>query len=121
MNLKIEKFVTRQRKEGKEFFPDFRDVLSLYEKTNEEKGLFLSRDEILREAEGTFHAVCQQLKSRRVHDTEETFESYREVPVKEGPAFRTDPADEDEEMRRKLEQSKQEKERKEQEVRRLAH
>ncbi len=118
VNAKIEKFVKRQQVDRKETMPDFADVYRLYERTSEERGLFLSKDELLMESRSTFQAVCQKLRQRRVLDTEESLASYREVPVREGSTFgTTDPADEDEVMRGRLEQNRIEKERKEQEVR----
>ncbi len=116
VNHKIEKFVRERRRAKQEVMPDYPDILELLRETNVDKCLRLSPDEVDEEAKSIFKAVCQKLRSRRVQDTQESLDSWGDVPVTEGSRFGEDPADNDELMRERLEANRALKEEKEQEV-----
>lgn len=99
INSKIAKFINRSRSQGLvEVMPDFGEIHKLIKETNEEKELGLSAAMIFSEAQETFQAVGQKLASRRIHDEIVDREGY----MPENPAEGVDPADNDEEMAKKL-------------------
>ena len=119
INLKIAKFINRSRSLGlHEVMPNFDDIHELIKETNREKELGLSASAILCEAQETFQAVGEKLASRRIHDEIVDRDGY----LPEDPAEGVDPADNDEEMAKKLGGEKRLRE-KEKEVRkgRLSH
>ena len=101
-----------------EVMPNFDDIHELIKETNREKELGLSASAILCEAKETFQAVGEKLASRRIHDEIVDRDGY----LPEDPAEGVDPADNDEEMAKKLGGEKRLRE-KEKEVRkgRLSH
>ena len=102
INTKIAKFVNRSRSLGPlglhKVMPNFDDIHKLIKATNEEKELGLSAAVIMSEAQETFQAVGEKLASRRIYDEMVDREGYMPEDAAEG----VDPADNDEEMAKKL-------------------
>ena len=99
INVKIAKFINRARSQGlQQVMPDCGEIHDLIKETNREKGLGLSAAYMESEAKDIFQAVGRKLASRRIHDEIVDRDGY----LPEDPAESVDPADNDEEMAKKL-------------------
>ena len=98
INAKIAKFINRSRSLGLNCMPEHWEILELIEATNEEKGLGLQKYVMLAEAKDIFRAVCVKLSARRRHDEIVDRDGY----LPEDASESVDPADNDEELAKKL-------------------
>ncbi|CAL8105125.1 unnamed protein product [Orchesella dallaii] len=94
INVEVERFLN---KKGFLFNPDFKDIHNIVIKVNKSARLSLSEDEVWRSARETFTKVALVIKKRRQKDNLLTLSDLMQSDnIK-------DPADQDEELRRKLE------------------
>ena len=97
INAKIAKFINRSRSLGLNCMPDYWEILELIEAENE-KGLGIPKCVMSEEAKDIFSAVGRMLAARRRHDEIVDREGY----LPEDPVESVDPADNDEELAKKL-------------------
>lgn len=107
INQKISRFVNKRKDRGEEYFPDYKDVLTIFEKCNEAHGLGLTGRGMAHEAEEAFKTIGRMLQKRRVDDDHMIMLSY----LSEGEAD-VDPAENVPEMEQKLRASETERENK---------
>jgi len=104
VNAKIEEMINRKKQ-----FPDFADVHGFYKTVNEKKNLGMKKEIVYHDAKETFISVGKLLKSRRIHDYEDTMESYFTVGVAEEELeVAKDPAEEDELLNSRLKTQQEE-------------
>merc|ERR1712223_2257331 len=95
INEQIEKMVNREKS-----FPDFSDILKLYTNYYKEKNIIVGKESAQAEAKETFVAMGKKLIARRKHDELDVMQSY--IPLDNQIE---DPADQDPELRKLLEES----------------
>ncbi|XP_049516262.1 death domain-associated protein 6-like [Dermacentor silvarum] len=96
INTSVEKLVNRCR-----IFPDFRDILDVVQTENEAHSLGLNSRQEKQLAEKVFQEVGKMLQKRRQKD--ELADALAYLEDGPGAAFTKDPAESDEELRKKLE------------------
>ena len=100
INHKISRFVNKRKDRGEEYFPDYKDVLTIFEKCNEVHGLGMTVRGMAHEAEESFKAIGRLLQRRRVDDDHMIMLSY----LSDGEVDE-DPAENVPEMEQKLRES----------------
>ena len=97
--------MNKRKDRGEAYFPDYKDVLTMFQKCNEVHGLGLSPRVMAAEAEEAFKAIGRLLQRRRVDDDHGIMLSY--LPEAEADV---DPAENHPEVEQKLRESEQRRE-----------